>query len=114
MPFKTSDQEAIETKSIPFHGLDYLRLVDWTGRQLRANKRGQIPLELVPIVERLDMGAEQWLETIDRFGSLFWRMVGKVESMLEAAKRTGRRWLKGIRASAELFASATSLPSEPS
>ena len=93
---------------------EYLRLVDWTGRQLRADKRGRIPLELLPVVERLDMGAEQWLETVDRYGSLFWRMVGKVESMLEAAKRTGCRWLKGIRASSELFASSASPPSEPS
>ena len=33
----------------------YLALLDWTGRQLRRDKRGAIPAELAPIMERLSV-----------------------------------------------------------
>jgi len=33
----------------------YLALVDWTGRQVRHDKRGAIPAELKPILERLSL-----------------------------------------------------------
>jgi hypothetical protein len=32
---------------------DYLRLLDWTGRQLRRDKRGAIPSHVTPILHRL-------------------------------------------------------------
>jgi hypothetical protein len=34
---------------------DYLRLVDTTGRMIRPNKRGAIPINLPPILERLSI-----------------------------------------------------------
>ena len=33
----------------------YFMLLDWTGRELRADKRGAIPEHLAPIVERLGL-----------------------------------------------------------
>ena len=35
-----------------------LDLLDWTGRQLRQDKRGAIPRDLAPILERLHIGGE--------------------------------------------------------
>jgi hypothetical protein len=34
----------------------YVTLLDWTGRELRADKRGAIPDHLAPIMERLVSG----------------------------------------------------------
>jgi hypothetical protein len=36
----------------------YLKLVDWTGRRVRLNKRGAIPADLAPIVDRLQVTGE--------------------------------------------------------
>jgi hypothetical protein len=47
---------------------DYLALLDWTGRQIRSDKRGVIPAELRPILERLSINAEAWLDTVTCFG----------------------------------------------
>jgi REP element-mobilizing transposase RayT len=50
---------------------EYLELLDWTGRQVRADKRGAIPLHLAPILERLHINGDAWVDTIDQFGRLF-------------------------------------------
>ena len=39
---------------------DYLRILDWTGRQLRRDQRGAIAQDLRPILERLGSGGESW------------------------------------------------------
>ena len=47
------------TKNVPDDsgqngGLDYLKLLDWTGRQFRTDKRGVIPAGCTPILNRPD------------------------------------------------------------
>ena len=42
----------------------YLQLLDWTGRQLRRGKRGAIPPELPPILERLGLQPSGWLDAL--------------------------------------------------
>ncbi len=37
---------------------DYLKLLDWTGRQIRLDKTGRIPAECAPVLERLQCDAE--------------------------------------------------------
>ena len=46
----------------------YLSLLDWTGRQLRAVSRGTIPAQLAPILERLGVNGDGWVETVRHFG----------------------------------------------
>ena len=36
---------------------EYLRLLDWTARQVRSDKRGTMPAELEPLFERLQISA---------------------------------------------------------
>ncbi len=68
-------------------GLDeYLALLDWTGRQVRADKRGAIPLDLRPILERLSINAEGWVESILDFGRRFHRVIGRAASIAARAE----------------------------
>jgi REP element-mobilizing transposase RayT len=78
---------------------EYLELLDWTGRQIKAGKRGAIPAHLAPILKRLSVEVDAWLRMVESFGSLFWRVVGRVDAMLSAARAAGRRWFKGLAAS---------------
>ena len=50
---------------------EYLRLLDWTGRQLRRDKAGRIPAQFAPILERLDCSAETWLDLVKNFRKRF-------------------------------------------
>jgi hypothetical protein len=80
-------------------------LLDWSGRQLRAGKRGAIPADLAPILERLGIDGDELLDTLDDFPRLFPRLVGRAEQILERAREVGRRWLQGVRPATRIFRS---------
>ncbi|MCA9167760.1 MAG: hypothetical protein KDB23_08835 [Planctomycetales bacterium] len=67
---------------------EYIRLVDWTGRQLRADKRGQIPAELSPILDRLGLAdAKHWFAKIGEYtGRLKNAFTAPVNQAIEAAR----------------------------
>jgi hypothetical protein len=50
---------------------DYLQLVDTTGRMIRTDKRGAIPINLSPILERLSINRQQWLQQSQQFEKLY-------------------------------------------
>ena len=57
---KTSD-------TLPMRRIEYLKLVDTTGRHLAHGKRGRIDPALEPILTRLGLSAEQWIKTSSAF-----------------------------------------------
>ena len=84
---------------------DYLRLLDWAGRQLRADKRGVIPADLAPILERLGICSDEFLDTLNDFPRLFPRLAGKAEQIYDRAKAANRRGMHGVRHAALVFKS---------
>ena len=84
----------------------YLELLDWTGRQLRADKRGQLSHDLRPVLERLDLDVEAWVDNVECYGSLFHRLAGKLKRLKELAGVTGRAWLHGHPGARRLYAEA--------
>lgn len=94
--------------ALPMTDGEYFVVLDWTGRQLRAGKRGVIPSDVAPILERLDIEASRWVETVSGFGRLFRRVAGTAESMAQAARRLGCRWFQGMHAAARAFRSSSS------
>ena len=83
---------------------DYLKLLDWTGRQVRRDQRGAIPGQLAPILERLGVSDEYWLDCVKQFGRWFHRAVGGVSSVSDEAARAGKRWLQGLGRCRQAFA----------
>ena len=87
-----------------FNTEDYLQLLDQTGRQIRTGKRGHISDDLRPILERLDLDAEAWVDTIARYGSLFHRLTGKLHALRAWARAKNLAWLHGHRGARQLYA----------
>ena len=77
--------------SIPL--VEYLELLDWTGRQIRGDKRGSIPKHLAPILSRLGYDGHSWCDLVLKFGKLFKRAAGSSDSIKEEAKRRGQDWM---------------------
>ena len=98
-----SSRRASDRGFLPLSLDDYLALLDWTGRQLRADKRGSIPAELRPILERLSINADGWAENMLDFGRQFRRVIGRAASISDFARQRGRRWFQGQAASRLAF-----------
>jgi hypothetical protein len=88
---------------LPIQVEHYVMLLDWTGRELRADKRGAIPEHLAPIVERLGLNQSNWVETVRGFGRLFKQAAGRSSSLVDAAARCSRRWFQGRAAARTAF-----------
>ena len=73
----------------------YLQLLDWTGRQLRSDKRGAIPAELAPILERLDVGESFYLSGVENFDDWYSDFAGLPASLVLHATASGGRWFRG-------------------
>ena len=90
-------------KGLPFRIEDYLELVDWTGRIIRDDKRGAIPSDLPPILDRLNLAPEAWMTMTRSFESRFSFLVGRVDHIYAACEKLGKRWTHGIRACRQLL-----------
>ena len=89
--------------SIPFALTDYFELVDWVGRAIREDKRGHITDSLPPILNRLGIDADTWLQTMRPKGERFVRAVGSVESLRLYAESAGKCWLHGMALGRRVF-----------
>lgn len=65
-----------QTLGIPFKLIDYLELVDWTGRIIRDDKRGAINKDLPHILKRLEINTEAWAKLTTEFEAQFNHWVG--------------------------------------
>ena len=81
MPF--ADQKADNPeRAIPYEIQDYLELVDWSGRAVIEGKRGSIPENLPPILERLKIDPAAYIKFINRSEkNRFGNFIGPVEAM---------------------------------
>lgn len=82
----------------------YLELLDWTGRQVRLDKAGAIPHGLAPVMKRLELDTEEWVNNVKNYGELFQRVAGTEESLERLAAKGGQRWFKGLNGARCLFA----------
>ena len=71
----------------------YLQLLDWTGRQLRSDKRGSLPKGLDPMLERLQCSSETWLDLVKNFRKRFRVEIGLPATLqsVSSLRRTNRK-----------------------
>ncbi|PVV26877.1 MAG: hypothetical protein B6D79_04910 [gamma proteobacterium symbiont of Ctena orbiculata] len=85
-------------KGLPFRLTDYLELIDWTGRAILDNKRGYIPDNQPPILERLQIDTNHWLYMTQHFESRFKGFVGMSHRLTAACRRLKYRRTPNLRA----------------
>ena len=97
LPFADSAPEDPE-RVIPYEIRDYLELVDWSGRSVVEGKRGSIPENLPPILERLKIDPAEYIKFINRSEKTrFGNFIGPVEAMRDLAERFGKSFVKEDR-----------------
>ncbi|WP_263079117.1 transposase [Endozoicomonas sp. Mp262] len=101
-PFRCQGQSP--EVALPFILQHYLELVDWSGRVVRADKRGAIADDIPPILSRLGIDSNEWINTM-RWNNRFYQAVGRLQAMKAHALKTGRNWLRGLTACCRLYIS---------
>jgi REP element-mobilizing transposase RayT len=84
-------------EGLPFRLTDYIELVDWTGRILREDKRGHIPQDTPPLLQRLHQDTDNWLFLTRHFESKLKGLVGSVYRLKQACQKLGYRRTPGLR-----------------
>jgi REP element-mobilizing transposase RayT len=87
-PF-VADPRQNPTQGLPFRLTEYLELLDWTGRMLHNGKHDAISQHLPPILERLNIGAKNWLRSSCYFEASFKTLAGALEKVKQAAETLG-------------------------
>ena len=90
-------------KGIAFSLLDYLTLVEETGKVIRADKRGKINEKICPLLTALGINSEDWLQLAEHFGKKYHQAVGSLAELNAFAAHTGKPWIGGHRQQASIF-----------
>lgn len=77
--------------------MDYLELVDSTGRVVRGDKRGVISVQAVSILERIGIDERAWLAHMKTRRERQSVAMGSLSRLIEYARATGRRWVSAQR-----------------
>jgi REP element-mobilizing transposase RayT len=99
-----ADQTQHKKAAIPYSSVDYLQLVDWTGRSIRQGKHGQIDDKLPPILSRLSIDPEVWQLAMARKGTIFGRAMGRLDLMRLHAATLGQSWVRGLKRAERMYA----------
>ena len=97
------DKELPSTATLPMQATDYFALVDWTGRAVREDKQGAIPGHIQPILQRLGVKEDNWVNNTQHFGSRFRRALGRINQIRKLAMLTNQHWINGISAAANFY-----------
>ncbi|HEX5636014.1 MAG TPA: transposase, partial [Gammaproteobacteria bacterium] len=88
---------------LPLHQYEYLELVDWTGRMIRADKKGAIAKHLPPILQRLQQNTENWLYITQHFESKLKGFVGAAHKLKHLCASLGYQRCTGLRTCLNYF-----------
>jgi hypothetical protein len=84
---------------------EYLDLLVWTGKQKNGEKKGKIPADYEPTLNRLGIDPEMWCKLVWGYQAIYGRSrcAGPPDRMIELAKEQGRAYQPGQRLARECF-----------
>lgn len=101
-PFIGYEREE-QPEGLPFKLEDYLELIDLTGRMIKEGKRGNIDVSLAPILQRINITSDQWLEVSTGFEKHFKSAVGSELLLAEYCEHTALQRRSGLSACKRLL-----------
>jgi hypothetical protein len=81
---------------IPFRLMDYIELVDWTGREFRGGK-ARIRTQLPPILQRLSISQREWLKACTQLERQRALLIGSKPSLYAAIPKMQRQRQRGFQ-----------------
>jgi len=103
LPFAGNSHQDNAQQHIPYSLIDYIELVDWTGRQIREDKRGAIHAVEPSILARLGISQDCWVQNCQQLETIFHQVIGPLSSLKQFCQKLGQRWLHGQTACRRSF-----------
>ena len=100
---KNCQEREDQPEGLPFKLTDYLELIDLTGRVIKEGKRGNIDISLAPILQRINLTSEQWIEVTTDFEKHFKTAVGSEAYLAEYCEHTALQRRTGLAACKRLL-----------
>lgn len=88
---------------IPYSFIEYIQLVDWTGRQIKTGKRGVIANLVPPILTRLNINTAAWINNCEGLERHFHRVIGSASHMIAFCEKFKQQRILGITAARLAF-----------
>ena len=70
--------------------------MDWTGRQVREDKKGHIGEHIPSLLQRLNISQQQWLKLSQHFERVFAGFAGSREKLYFYANQHDQSYCKGV------------------
>jgi len=78
--------------------IDYFDLIDWTGRVVKAGKRGTISPRAKSILKRFSIIEDAWVDSVRQFEYRFCYAIGADKALTHYRHNLSTHWLRGQRA----------------
>ena len=104
--FPFGDGALRDNQRLPLSFVDYLQLLDYSGRVVRADKTGAIAPSEPPILTRLNIDPDAWKEAMRTKGNVFGRALGQLDHLRLHARALGQSWIKGVQQAERLYRTA--------
>ena len=103
IPFSSNPKQE-HPNSIAFSKADYLNLVDALGRAILQGKRGYIEQNEAPILQRLNIDCDGFLELVNRKDDLSQlTAIGSTSALTHYIERIDRKFIKGLTLNQRIF-----------
>jgi REP element-mobilizing transposase RayT len=103
LPFSGDSHQHNAQQNIPYHFVDYIELVDWTGRQMRQDKLGSINIATPAILTHLGIPSHCWLQNCQLLETDFHQVIGPISSLKQFCQKIGQSWVHGQTACRRSF-----------
>ena len=94
-----------DTGKLDITFLDYVGLLEWTGRQVRSDKIGFISKPPTKLLNVVGLNVDAWIGSLEGFNN-YSVLVGSSRNLDSFASAFGRRWVKGKWMANRMYQSA--------
>ena len=103
LPFAGDSHQSNNSEHIPYNLIEYIQLLEWTGRQVKAGKRGYVASEIPSIFERLKISTAAWLHNCEALEKTYYRVIGSAARLKEFCQALKQQRVLGITAARHAF-----------
>ena len=90
-------------EGLSFKLIEYIELIDWTGRIIREGRHGTIPENIPPVLQRLKQDPDNWFYLAQHFESKLKGLVGSVLKLKRVCKKLGYQRTPCLRSCEQHF-----------